>query len=85
MPPLSFDDVDIRDIRSLAAPIWPASRRSEYLRAVVRELGKHQAIGGGTVGRVARELQRRFLAEPGKRRGLAATKLTDGEHRQTQP
>jgi hypothetical protein len=36
---------------------------------VVRELGKHHVIGRGTVGRVARELQRRFLAEPGKRRG----------------
>jgi hypothetical protein len=60
---ISLSDSELKIIMDAAAPI-PPQDRSEFLRAVAAELAKHREIGAGIVGRVVREVQRRYFDPP---------------------
>jgi hypothetical protein len=61
---ISLSDEEMDAITELAAPILP-SHRGAFLEAVAVELQAHpDAIGVGSISRVGRQLQPRFLRHP---------------------
>lgn len=61
--PLALSDDELRIVIEAAAPLAPKDR-GEFLRAVATELAKHELLGPGIVGRIVRELQRKYFDPP---------------------
>jgi hypothetical protein len=59
--PLALTDDQMTAIMAAAEPL-PPGNRSLFLADVARALAGRDEIGDGTVGRIVREVQRRFLA-----------------------
>jgi hypothetical protein len=57
---IALNDESMSMLLQLAGPIHPAER-SQFLRDVAEQLRGHAEIGDGLIGRVAREVQARYL------------------------
>ena len=60
---ISLSDSELAVILD-AARIVPWQERSQFLRDVAAELGRHREIGPGLIHRVAREQQRKHFEPP---------------------
>jgi hypothetical protein len=61
--PLSLSDAELTAVMDAAAPI-PRRDRDQFLRDVAAELARYPELGPGIVGRVVREVQRRYFDPP---------------------
>jgi hypothetical protein len=63
MPPLALTDEQMNAVMRGAAPLRPQDRDA-YLRQVAEQLRGQEPLGDGLVGRVVRDVQRRFWDPP---------------------
>jgi hypothetical protein len=63
MPPLALTDEQMSAVMRGAAPLRPQDRDA-YLRQVAEQLRGQEPLGDGVVGRVVRDVQRKFWDPP---------------------
>jgi hypothetical protein len=60
---ISLSDEELAVIMESARPI-PARERDHFLQDIAAELAQHQEIGPGLIGRLSRDMQRRYIGPP---------------------
>jgi hypothetical protein len=66
-PPLSLDDQELETIRTAATPFFPR-QRAKFLSDVMAALQGQETVGPGTVARIAKAIQARYMSgDSGKR------------------
>jgi len=60
---ISLDDEELEIVMQLATPLHPI-QRGAFLEAVAEEASKHAELGPGLISRIARAVQKTYLAAP---------------------
>jgi hypothetical protein len=60
-PRNGLSDEELRIVMTLAEPLHP-HRRGQFLEAVLAEASRHVEVGPGLLNRIAREMQKAFIA-----------------------